>query len=254
MHILIIEDEELSAEDLADTLSQLNPDIQILEVLPSVKAALEYFSKNPKVDLIFSDIQLQDGLSFEIFKQVDSTTPVIFCTAYDEYALEAIKSNGIDYILKPFSKMAVHEALKKYENLKSNFSFSLQQIDRLQVLLDQVTAQQHITSLLVYYKDKIIPIKISDIALFYIRHELTQILTFSGKTYTIDKTMEQLESCCGQQFFRANRQHLIHARSIVETIQYLNRKLLIKLSVPFDDEILVSKTKVQAYLEWLTKA
>jgi two-component system, LytTR family, response regulator LytT len=253
MNIVIIEDEELTAEDLADTLRQIQPDVNVVASIPSVKAALEFFAKGEKVDLIFSDIQLQDGLSFEIYKQIAFTTPVIFCTAYNEYALEAIKANGIDYVLKPFSQKAITEALKKYENLKNNFSLNLQHIDKLQLLLKQLPAHSNITSLLVYHKDKIIPIKITEIAIFFMKHEVTHLLTLSGKVFTVDKTMEQLETCCGIQFFRGNRQHLIHSKAIAETIQYLNRKLLIKLVVPFEEEILISKTKVQAYLDWLTK-
>lgn len=253
MNIVIIEDEDLTAEDLAETLKQLHAEVKIAAILPSVKEALAFFSTKQNIDLIFSDIQLQDGLSFEIYKQVAITTPIIFCTAYNEYALEAIKANGIDYILKPFSSKAVSDALLKYQNLKNNFSLNLQQVDKLQLLLNQLPIHQNITSLLVYHKDRIIPIKISDVAIFYIRHEITHLLTRSGKTYTVDKTMEQLELCGGLPFFRCNRQHLVHGVAISETIQYLHRKLLIKLSVPFEEEILVGKNKVQAYLEWLTK-
>lgn len=253
MNIVIIEDEDLTAEDLAETLKQSRPEVKIVTILPSVKEALAFFSKKQNIDLIFSDIQLQDGLSFEIYKQVALTTPIIFCTAYDEYALEAIKANGIDYILKPFSSKAVSEALAKYENLRNNFSQNLQQIDKLQLLLNQLPVHQNITALLVYHKDRIIPIKVSEVAIFYIRHEVSHLLTFSGKIYTVDKTMEQLEACGGLSFFRCNRQHLVNCKAVAETIQYLNRKLLIKLSVPFEEEILVGKTKVQTYLEWLTK-
>jgi len=122
MNIVIIEDELMSADDLADILKQIDPSITVCGIFPSVKKATAYLKTAPAVDLIFSDIQLGDGLSFEIFKEVKINTPVIFCTAYDEYALEAFKANGIDYILKPFTTETLSDALQKYRQLKEVFS------------------------------------------------------------------------------------------------------------------------------------
>ncbi len=172
MKIAIIEDEKLTAEDLAETIFKVDANAQIVASLYSVKEAILYFSKNEKPDLIFSDIQLGDGLSFEIFKAVPVSTPVIFCTAYDEYALTAFKANGIDYILKPFTKKTIAEALNRYKELKDNFSRSIPGYEIISGLFENRKSQQD-ASVLVYIRDKILPIKINDIALFYIENKIS---------------------------------------------------------------------------------
>jgi Response regulator containing CheY-like receiver and SARP domains len=122
MNIIIIEDERLTAEDLKDIIIENNPDCNVIKILSSVKEATEYLSSHPQPDLIFSDIQLGDGLSFEIYKQVQVNVPIVFCTAYDEYALTAFETNGIHYILKPFNEDKIAEAIEKFKRLKDYFS------------------------------------------------------------------------------------------------------------------------------------
>lgn len=253
MKILIIEDEPLTAQDLSEVIKSLQPEAEIIGIIPSVKKALHFFANPPHIDLIFSDIQLEDGLSFEIYKSATIIPPIIFCTAFNEYAIQAFKSNGIDYLLKPFSSDHIASALKKYQSLKQNFSTHISQIDKLEELLGQFQSIPAVTSILVYYKDQIIPVKLSEVALFYIRNEMTWLVTLSGKNYQTDQTLEQLERKCGQQFFRVNRQYLINAASILETKQTFNRKLKLKLCVTTEEEILVSKNKGALYLEWLTR-
>ena len=252
MKIIIIEDEERSASDLVDTIYQIEPDAQILAVLQSVKAAVEYFSKSADVsDLIFCDIQLGDGLSFEIFSKIDIKSPVIFCTAFDEYALQAFRTNSIDYILKPFSKKSISEALSKYKFLQTSFLKSNFNYDGiLNLFRDANNPKQG--SVLVYYKDKIFPVKFDDIALFYIETEITYLVTFDNNKHTINKTLEELEKLTPGCFHRVNRQHLLNSKAIKEVSQYFARKLSITLKIPYSQKIIISKEKSAEFLNWLS--
>jgi DNA-binding LytR/AlgR family response regulator len=253
MTIVIIEDEKLTADDLAETIVKADPKAQILASLSSVKEAIAWFRDNEKPDLIFSDIQLGDGLSFEIFKSISSTIPVIFCTAYDEYALNAFKVNGIDYILKPFTLATIVDALAKYNELKNNFSRKILQYEQILQLFEDKKKQKK-GSVLVYYKDKILPVRTDDIALFYIENEITYLITFDQKNYSINKTLEELEKTIGNDFYRINRQFLINRKAIKEASQYFARKLSVTLTVPFKETITVPKVKVADFLDWLAES
>lgn len=252
MRIVIIEDEQLMAQDLAETILRVEPSFQIVKVLESVKSAIAYFQENPTIDLIFSDIQLGDGLSFEVFKEVKITTPVIFCTAYDVYGLTAFKANGIDYILKPFSQEVIAESIEKYKQLKRSLSNPQVDFELIAGLFER--KQQQEISILVYVKDKIVPIKLSEIACFYIENDLSYLATFNGKSHAINKSLDELEKISGSNFYRANRKWLIHRNAIKEASHYFHRKLLIHLSVPItiDESITVSKVKATSFLTWLS--
>lgn len=254
MTIVIIEDEELTAQDLADTVAKAEPGCEVIAILHSVKEAVTYFGKNDDPDLIFSDIQLGDGLSFEIFKKATITAPIIFCTAYDEYALRAFKTNGIDYVLKPFTKKTISEALRRYKDLKERFSKSSPDYKVIAELLQKRNKAD--TSVLVYYKDKILPVKTNDIALFHIDRDIMHLVTFDLKSYTISKTMEEIERIAGNNFFRVSRAVLIHRKAIKDASQYFHRKLLISLNIPFvpKEPITVSKLRVADFLNWLAGA
>lgn len=250
MKIVIIEDEQLTAEDLAEMILKLQPDAQIVKSLRSVKEAVTYFENNPAQDLIFSDIQLGDGISFDIFKTVNISAPIVFCTAYDEYALNAFKTNGIDYILKPFTSLSVGQALNKYHALRKEFSVEQASYNQFFDLFVSKIPQK-ISSILVTYKDKIIPIKTDDIALFYIEHEETMLLTFEGKVYVLNKKLEELERVAGDSFFRVNRQCLVNRKAVRDAAHFFSRKLIINLSVPFKDTVTISKEKTPQFLDWL---
>ena len=250
MKIVIIEDEKITADDLASTITSIEPTAEIVAILGSVKTAVAYFQKAESPDLIFSDVQLGDGLSFEIFKAVNVSAPIIFCTAYDEYALNAFKTNSIDYILKPSTTNSISEALDKYRNLKQSFSNEdVQYKTIIETLLHRDIPKS--TAVLVHYKDKIMPVKTADIALFYIENEITYLQTFENKNYSITKKLEELEEICGSQFFRVNRQCLVNRKAIIDASHYFSRKLSINISVPFQEKILVSKEKSPAFLKWL---
>ena len=252
MKIIIIEDEELTANDLAETILNVEQDVQIISILKSVKEAVEFFNNaDDHPDLVFSDIQLGDGLSFEIFSKIQCSFPVIFCTAYDEYALNAFRTNGIDYILKPFSEKNISDAFVKYRVLKNTFSKNELHYDSILKLFETQKKQKQ-GSILVYHGDKIVPIKLDNIAIFYIENETTYLLTFGSIKHRINKTLEQLEKITANSFYRANRQNLINRKAIKEASQYFARKLSISLTIPFTEKILVSKEKITDFLNWLS--
>ena len=240
MTVAIIEDEPLTARDLAACILAASPGTQVVATLRSVKEAIIFFSgPQPAPDLIFSDIQLGDGLSFTVFKAMPYTVPVIFCTAYDEYALKAFEAAGIDYILKPFTAKSVGAALKKFDVLRGRLEVG----GRL--------ADVGLPSVLVYHGAQIVPVRVADVALFYVARESTRLLMYNQQEFTINKSLEELEKVVGGQFYRANRQYLVNREAIREATPYFARKLLVNLRIPFAATITVPKTKVKDFLDWL---
>jgi DNA-binding LytR/AlgR family response regulator len=254
MNIVIIEDELLTAEDMAEIIRDMNEGITISALIPSVKDAISFFKGGPKVDLIFSDIQLGDGLSLEIFKSIEIKAPIIFCTAYDEYALEAIKSNGIEYILKPFTKETIVSAINKYQRLKTHFSSASLDYDKLiQAITQSGRSNNEYRSILVYYKDKVLPIELNDIALFQIDGDVNRLLCFDGKSYIVNQSLDELEQIVQDQFFRANRQYLISRRAVRDASSYFHRKYVVNLTIAVKEAVIVGKNKTAAFLQWLAK-
>jgi two-component system response regulator LytT len=252
MKIVIIEDEELTAIDLAETIQKVEPDIQIISIIKSVSEAIGFFKNTANIpDLVFSDIQLGDGLGFEIFSNIECSFPVIFCTAYDEYALNAFRTNGIDYILKPFSEKTISDAFAKYRVLKKTFSKNDPQFDNI-LKLFEMQKDQKLGSVLVYHKDKIFPVRLDNIAIFYIENESTYLITFDNTKHSIYKTLEELDKITSTSFYRVNRQYLINRRAIKEVSQYFARKLSINLMIPFAEKILIRKEKMTDFLNWLS--
>jgi len=252
MNIVVIEDEKFTSDDLVDIIEELEPEAVVAGVLKSVKEAITFFQSGGSADLIFSDIQLGDGLSFEIFKAVDINTPVIFCTAYDEYTLNAFKTNGIAYVLKPFTVSSIRVALEKFKTLQRAFAPSMVPYSDILRLLGE-RAPQKVSSILVYYKDKIIPIRLEDVALFYIRNEVTHLITFDKTSYLVNKTLDEIEKLGSRAFFRANRQYLVNRKAVADASSYLSRKFSVSLTIPFDETITVSKEKMQSFLNWLAE-
>lgn len=255
MQVIIIEDENRTAQDLKQILSDLRSDIEVLTIIDSVEASIDYLSEKGCPDLIFSDIQLADGLSFEIFQEVKITCPIIFCTAFDEYAIQAFNTNGIDYILKPFDKKVVSRSLEKYKNLGTLFTKEKTpestNLEQIKVLLNNLQSATK-TSFLVNYKGKYLPIMTQEIAFFYIEYEIIFLYKFSGERYAINHTMDELEQMAGNtQFYRANRQFLVNFDAIQEVEPYFNRKLFTKLKVQTPEPIIISKLKVTEFLQWM---
>lgn len=246
MNVVIIEDEKNLAEELQHYILNARKEWTIVKILPSVKQALAWFETNT-CQLVFSDIQLGDGLSFEIFHQLKQTVPVIFCTAYNEYAIQAFKNNGIDYILKPYGQTAISDAIAHYESLRQSISPDYNTIIQL---LQKPSATSR---LLVSLRDKIIPVKTEDIALFYIQHGQVSLIDFEQHKYIISQPLDDLEAAVGPSFYRADRQHLVNRKAIRDVSQYLGRKLLLNLLVEYTEAITIRKEKATEFLEWLTK-
>lgn len=255
MKIVIIEDEPKTAKDLARTIVAIAPTAQIVHTIQSVSEGKLFFQTEKNVDLIFSDIQLGDGLSFEIFENSPTKIPIIFCTAYNDFALQAFKTFGIDYILKPFSKDTVKSAIEKYQTIsgKSNVSPSNNYANLILELTKTLVPKKESGSLLVYRGDRIIPIDTENIALLYIENAIVYAYTFDEKKLATSGKLDELENKLTPQFFRANRQFLVNRKAVKEASQHFHRKLQIHLTLPFSDTVLVGKEKVTAFLSWLEK-
>lgn len=251
MKVVIIEDELFTAEDLASTIRELRKDYTILKIIPSVKAAIDFFSMNTDVDLVFSDIHLGDGLSFEIFRTGKCKCPVIFCTAFDNYAIQAFKANGIDYVLKPIDKKNILEAIEKYERISNPGNTTNTLMSDLMQIFNKPKEEIKQRSILVHHKDKIIPIRCEDISLFYIRNEKTWIVDETGKAYPITESLEEIEQMDLPFLFRANRQFIVNRKAVKEASQHFSRKLVVHLHVPFNEQISISKEKTPVFLKWL---
>jgi len=253
MKVIIIEDEKRTAKELATTLESIDDQIEVVTILSSVEQAISYMRNNSDFDLIFSDIQLSDGLSFEIFNKIRLSAPVVFCTAYDKYALESFNTNSIDYILKPFDRNSVAKSLEKYHTLKSNFAaFNLNFNNLLRTIgAPSSTVQQ--TSIIVSKGDRIVPIKTTTIALFVHEDDYVFALTFDLKRHLVSQSLEELESVCGDIFFRANRQYLINRKAVEDVSRHFNRKIQVNLTFNYPTQILISRLKVTQFIEWLTQ-
>lgn len=250
LKVVIIEDEKYTAKDLADTLKKVDSNIEIVATLYTVEQAVIFLKKEKEFDLIFSDIQLPDGLSFDIFKAVKIKVPIIFCTAFDKYALEAFDANGIDYLLKPFNKDSISKTLDKYMAFRSNFKTPETKLDKLIYKLEQQISHKF-NSIIVNRGDKILPIEINQIALFYLEDEYVFALTFESKKHILKQKLEELECLCENNFFRANRQHLVNRKAIIDASRYFNRKICINLNVNYQEQILVGRLKNTSFLQWL---
>ena len=251
MKILIIEDEKITADDLVSCIKEVRPDFTIIKIVASVKTAIDFLQTNPLIDLIFSDIQLTDGLSFEIFKAVEIEAPVIFCTAYDEYALNAFDANGIAYLLKPFTSKTIEKAIEKFEKLthqKDN------KVAQLLQFMEQSNTQKASPTILIYQGEKIIPVSFDDIALMYLQNGIVTICTFSHQVFIASETLEELEKMQYPDFYRANRQFLVHRKAIKNAAKYFNRRLVLHLQIPFKEKIIISKEKASDFLGWLAQS
>jgi DNA-binding LytR/AlgR family response regulator len=250
MNILIIEDELKAAKSLITMIAAVRPNAKIVSQLQSVESAVKYFSENEMPDLIFMDIQLADGISFDIFKKVTINCPVIFCTAYNEYSLEAFKANGIDYILKPFSKEDIEIAFEKVEQLKNHFQQNL--VPDIGTLLSRLEPQGGKKSFLVFKHNKYITVPTDTIAYFYIKNEIVHIVALDKQEYPINQSLEQIYALLSpSMFYRLNRQYIINFNAIKEIEHYFARKLYVKLVIPTEERLLINKEKTSNFLHWM---
>lgn len=257
MKTAIIEDEPKIAESLKLILMEIDPSISVMKILSSVKSSVEWLRVNQSsCDLLFMDINLTDGLSFEIFNQIESNTPIVFLTAYDQYALDAFKVNGVDYILKPFDKTKIKQSLKKFKSLTQTGS-NPTNAESLQHLLE-VVASKTITnkrkSYLVYHQDKLIPLAVDDISWFYKSNQVTYACTISKKKYVIDDALDKIQNeVSSVNFYRANRQFIVSKNAIENIAIYFNGRLIVNILPKPDEKIIVSKAKATDFKKWLSK-
>ncbi|MEY8761804.1 LytR/AlgR family response regulator transcription factor [Chryseobacterium tongliaoense] len=252
MNIIIIEDEFRAAKSLQNLIKELKPETSVTGVYDSIETSVEALSKDHKPDLIFMDIHLSDGLSFEIFKQVEITCPVVFCTAFDQYMLDAFKSKGVDYVLKPFSREDIAEALRKVDELKKFFQKT--ELPDLEALLQKISQPQTATksSFLVFKNQKYTTILTENIAYFYIHNEITHLMTFDKQQFPLTQSLGQVaELVSPKQFFRVNRQYIVNFSAIKEMEHYFQRKIYVKLSVETPEKLLINKEKTHSFFSWL---
>ena len=252
MNVLIIEDETAAAVNLQAILRSIVPDCTVLDVLESIEESVEFFSdkNSPVPDLVFMDIHLADGESFRIFDSVEITAPIIFTTAYDEYALRAFKVNSIDYILKPIKSDDLSHAIDKFTRLSGMERNDYK--SRVNTMIESSKRDSQ-RVFLVHYKDKIIPLSIDDIAFFYTSNEKVGAHTFTGEHYIIDRTLETLQSTLPEdEFFRANRQFIVARKAVKDIAIWFGSRLSLNLTLPTPEKIIISKARVPEFKQWLT--
>ena len=249
LKILIIEDEEPAAKRLFKMIREIDDTAELLGTIETVVAGIEWLSSNKTPDLIFSDIQLSDGTSFEIFKEVEPVCPVIFTTAYDQYAIDAFKVNSIDYILKPLKKDNLQAAISKYNKLKSPApSFDINKL--MEAYSNKPQAYKN--RFVVKYGEHIKTINTEEIAYFYTEDKTNFLCTLEGRRYVVDFNLDQLEHVLDPvRFFRINRQFIISISSIAEMFSYTKGRVLIKLKPPTKHETVVSTERSASFKTWL---
>ncbi|MDP4710040.1 MAG: LytTR family DNA-binding domain-containing protein [Saprospiraceae bacterium] len=251
MKAIIIEDEQSASENLIFLLQALAPDIQILELIETVSDAISFFKENNAYDLVFMDIHLADGNSFEIVKEVEPRAPIIFTTAYDQYAIQAFKLNSIDYLLKPIREAELKNAILKYKDKHRKTLVSAEQIEALMSLMT-APKKTFRSSFLVQRKDVFIPIVSSDFAFFFIQDGVVRGTTTDNQTYSFKEKLEDLESDLDPElFFRVNRQYLIQRAAIKSLQTYFNGRLVVHLKPQEKDKIVVSKANASRLKAWL---
>lgn len=248
MNVIIIEDEELAVRNLESIFKEIG-DVTTVAVLESIADTVEWFGMNEDPDLVFMDIHLADGSAFEIFKLIDIKCPVIFTTAYDEYALQAFKVNSIDYLLKPVDVAAVKKALGKLKNITKG-NVSSDDMKRILSILKPVT--EYKTHFLVSQKgDKLVPLIANDIAYIYIDLNIVKAMTFEEKTFVMQYTMDELSAMLNpKDFYKANRQFVIARKAIKDIDLWFNSRLSINLKPAAPEKVLVSKARITDFKLW----
>ena len=252
MKVLIVEDEVPAAEKLERYLQKYDASIQVLARFDSVSSSVSWLKQNQEsIDLIFMDIQLIDGLSFQIFQQIEIRKPVIFTTAFNEFALDAFKVNSIDYLLKPITFTDLSGSLKKLENLKAQFQTGTEQQEKIQQAFSSMKTREYKNRFMVKLGEHIRSITTDQISLFFADGRDVYLVTTQNRKFIIDYTLEGLEDILDPKlFFRLNRTFILNINSIKDVLVYSNSRLKITLNQEFDKEIIVSREKVGEFKEW----
>jgi DNA-binding LytR/AlgR family response regulator len=250
MRILIIEDETLAANRLAKLLRASSDQIEIAAKLDSISASVHYLQKNNSLDLIFMDIQLADGLSFDIFDQVEVNVPVIFTTAFDQYTLKAFKVNSIDYLLKPIDEHELRQAVNKYHRLhaeKENYFPG-----NIRKLVEEINAAKYMERVLIKRGQQFSYLKTESIAFCYADGKLCYTVDFKNGKYMVDKNLSQLEEQLQpNRFYRINRHLLVNIEAVKQVHSWFGGRLKVDLLVPTQIDTLVSRERVQGFRKWL---
>lgn len=249
IYVLILEDEEPAVKRLKKLLSETVEETEVVAVLDSISAAKEWLQENKQPDLMLVDIHLADGISFELFKQVEVTCPIIFTTAYDEYALQAFKLNSVDYLLKPVKKDELQQALNKYKKLNPKQALN---IDQLLQAVSQSPGDRYRQRFIIRYGEHIKTVETKDAAYFYTEARANFLITNDGKRYVIDFNLDQLEQMLNPDvFFRINRQFIISIGSIDEMTTWTKGRVMIKLKPASKIETIVSTERSPEFKKWL---
>ena len=254
MKAVIIEDESVAAQALQLLIQDIDPDMEVGTVLQTIEESVEWFEENPMPDLVFMDIHLADGSSFAIFDKVEITCPIIFTTAYDEYALKAFEVNSIDYLLKPINKADLERALNKYQHLTTGSNDSGKA--SLEALLAQMGGlkKKYKTCFLIPERDRLIPLAVSNIAYFFIDTKTVKAIAMDGHAYYLNQTLDDIMAQLDPEvFFRANRQFIISRDAIKDLSIWFGNKLAVNLNVPVPEKIIVSKARVGEFKTWFAE-
>ena len=251
MRVVVFEDEKLASERLIELIQELKPQAEVVASLKSVEAALLWLDNNPEPDLLVSDIQLLDGSSFEIFEQKPIKCPVIFTTAYNEYAIKAFEVNSVDYLLKPIQKEKLANALLKLEERQAEAVVSPLDIDQIRQVI-QGTSVEYKSSFLVKFGQRIKAIPVEQIAYFFSQDKLTYLVTFEGKKLPLDQPLEELEGLINpKNYFRVNRKYIVHFDAVSDIHPYFKGRVKLQLEPDAQDDIVISSEKTPLFKQWL---
>ncbi len=246
MKVWIIEDEDTAARRLEKLITEIDPEIQIVAKLDSIMGTLEYVQQNSLPDLIFLDIHLADGASFEIFNHTNIDKPIIFTTAYDQYAIQAFKVNALDYLLKPIKKAELEKALEKYRNWNQKPSIPYEEIARL------VQQEKNSRRFLIRIGQRIQLVGVKDAAYFYTDQKITFVVTWDGKRFPLDHSLEALEEMVdSQDYFRINRQFIVNINAINEMYAYSKSRVKVDLNPACEIQTVVSTERSPHFKRWL---
>jgi DNA-binding LytR/AlgR family response regulator len=253
LRILIIEDEPQAAKRIETLVLELIPQAVILSKIDSVKKSVQWFKENTSPDLALMDIQLADGTSFQIFEQCEVKCPVIFTTAYDEYALKAFKVNSIDYILKPVDKNDLQSALKKLESLSRSTDETRKLLNSIGEVVQKLS-KKYKERFVIKVGEHLRTIEVKDILYFYSQDKATFCHTIENRNHILDFTLEQLEDIIDPlAYFRVNRKYYVRAEAIQDIISYTNSRLRLALKNSQDNDVIVARERVQEFKQWLDR-
>ena len=243
--VVVIEDEPPARDRLVAALQKLDPQLEIVATLASVAESLRWFEDHPAPDLVFADVQLADGLSLEIFARAAPSFPIVFCTAYDQYLLDALDQNGIAYLLKPYSPAQLRDALDKYHRLEAHFASKL-------AALSRALAPKARRRMLARDGEAFVVVALDEVAYFGVRDGVTELVHRDGRRLALDRTLAEVEAELGDaEFFRLNRQYLAHADAIVGFRAWFKGRLLVELQPAALEEVVVSQPNAARFRSWL---